>query len=124
MSNGKLTKTDKGLWALITKTVRPLGSKAPMPTAAILNAQDIKPSIHPWHPVLDLHGMTLCDAHRAVREHITTGRRLRWSKIVIITGKSGDIFQEFPHWIEDQPVKSFKLLPNGGSYQLWLDPKL
>lgn len=109
------------LWALITKTVRPLGVKGPMPHAPMLNARDVKPSIRPWHPVLDLHGMTLHDAHRAVREHIANARRHQWKKITVITGRSGDIFQEFTHWLEGQPIRSYQLQKNGGSYILWLE---
>lgn len=121
MSNSKLTKTDWSLWGLITKTIRPLGKKGPMPTASIITAADIKPSIRPWHPVLDLHGMTLHDAHRAFREHIKTALRLRWKNVTVITGKSGAIFVEFPYWLDGQPIKSSTLQPNGGSYQICLE---
>ena len=122
MSNGKLTKADRSLWTRITQSIRPLGVKGPMPHAAMLPAGEHKPSIRPWHPVLDLHGMTLHDAHRATKEHISTARRLRWTRITVITGRSGDIFQEFTHWLIDQPVKRYQLQRNGGSYQLWLEP--
>jgi hypothetical protein len=121
MSNGKLTKSDTSIWARIARTIRPLGVKGPMPTAPIISAADIKPSIRPWHPVLDLHGMTLHDAHRAFREHVKTARRLQWKKITVITGRSGDIFREFTHWLADQPVRSYQLQSNGGSYTIWLE---
>ena len=49
---------------------------------------------------LDLHGFTLEDAYQEFTDFIYEAYQGRIPKVEVITGKSGQIRKEFPHWAE------------------------
>ncbi len=69
---------------------------------------------------LDLHGLTLQGAHSAVLAFLEAHYGHE-KKITIITGRSGEIFCEFPRWMElDTRVRAIEMLANGGSFLVHL----
>lgn len=66
---------------------------------------------------MDLHGLTLDEAYKRVKAafHDCYGKGIR--KLKVITGRSGEIFRQFPQWAElDEHVKQVTLNRDGGSY--------
>ncbi len=71
----------------------------------------------PFPHILDLHGYVIHDAFSMVSQFIED---TSYKQIIIITGKSGQINKEFPHWISRfKIVKRYEML-NSGSYKLYL----
>lgn len=71
--------------------------------------------------ILDLHGKTLNQAYELCNEFIYDHYTSNTKNITIITGKSGLINKEFIMWLEtNRYVKSYRKLPNEGSYKLTL----
>ena len=67
---------------------------------------------------LDLHGLTLHQAHAQTLDKIVKCRGTHKS-LVFVTGKSGQIRQEFPHWLETHPmVRSVKEINGGGAFRV------
>lgn len=65
------------------------------------------------HPrKLDLHGLTLQQAYAETKQFLNATPH---NRIIVITGRSGEIAKEFPHWVEGWFVNP---LPNGGSFEL------
>ncbi len=50
---------------------------------------------------LDLHGYTIQGAYEKTREFLEYCQEEDYKNVRIITGKSGQIFKEFPTWIEN-----------------------
>ena len=50
---------------------------------------------------LDLHGLTLEEAYQDFTDFIYSAYEDNISKVEIITGNSGQIKKEFPHWAEN-----------------------
>jgi hypothetical protein len=96
-----------------------MGAKTSMPWVP-MRGVSIAKKIAPWHPVLDLHGHTVQEAHRQTLDHIATARRLKWRRITIITGLSGSIRREFLEWIKIQGVNRVVEKSGGGAYEIWL----
>ena len=71
--------------------------------------------------ILDLHGMTVQQAYDATLEFIEHSN----GPVIVITGKSGQIYQEFSFWLENQNrVKRSAENKGGGSFQITLgNPK-
>jgi DNA-nicking Smr family endonuclease len=66
---------------------------------------------------IDLHGLTVNEAFERVRNVITTAKHSGLREITIITGKSGVIRKEFPHWVaRGEDVREVKELHGGGSF--------
>lgn len=73
---------------------------------------------------LDLHGFTVMDAHKEVESFIQKSIENEFNRITIITGKSGQIVEEFPKWVElCSVVKRYHMKPNKGSWEVWLEKK-
>src|SRR5690606_33391943 len=70
---------------------------------------------------LDLHGYTVDNAFGAVYDFIRKCHRNHQRSVIIITGKSGRIKQEFPRWINFPEIADMVLsfttatLRDGGS---------
>jgi DNA-nicking Smr family endonuclease len=74
--------------------------------------------------VLDLHHLTLQEAHRVSTEHLTHAYYSGIKKVQHITGKSGQISQEFETWVQLNPyVRKIKKQNDGGAWLLWLKRK-
>ena len=66
---------------------------------------------------MDLHGLTLDEAYNRVKDAFADCYSKGIRKLKVITGRSGEICRQFPHWAElDTHVKSCKLNRDGGSY--------
>jgi len=66
---------------------------------------------------MDLHGLTLDEAYNRVKDAFADCYSKGIRKLKVITGQSGEICRQFPHWAElDAHVKSCKLNRDGGSY--------
>tara|TARA_E500000318_G_scaffold83060_1_gene78616 strand:- start:619 stop:873 length:255 start_codon:yes stop_codon:yes gene_type:complete len=66
---------------------------------------------------MDLHGLTLDEAYDRVKEAFRDCHAKGIRKLKVITGRSGEICRQFPHWAQlDDNVKSVKLNRDGGSY--------
>jgi DNA-nicking Smr family endonuclease len=87
----------------------------PRETALHVTPRPIKPA-----SVLDLHGMTLAQAHSAflvfVREAVN-----HHQSTIIVTGRSGQIRKEFPQWAAlHSRVHVCSMMPNQGSFKVTL----
>jgi len=71
---------------------------------------------------IDLHGLTLNDAHSLVAEMIEECYYNKEKTIQFITGRSGEIHREFPMWIENNSkVRIFE--NQGGAFNVTLRKK-
>lgn len=71
--------------------------------------------------ILDLHGITVNEAYIKSDKFIEDHFYNNTDKIIIITGRSGQINEEFLLWISmNKFVRMCKQLPNKGSYEIWL----
>jgi DNA-nicking Smr family endonuclease len=117
-----LTEKDSALWQRITRDVKPLDRSSVGP----VNVQPIvkvpQPNSRDFNPVLDLHGATVHSAYQLASAHIFTAsldRRFRY--VIIITGLSGQIHEEFPRWFANHPkVREVRSLRGGGAWEIWL----
>ncbi len=101
-------------WAKVTETVTPLG-EAIDPTKAPLH---VRLPVGRGRDTIDLHGLVLKDAHTALMVFLRDTKR---KTVTVITGRSGEIKREFPHWVSDHPkVKTIRELPNRGSFEVSL----
>ena len=117
----RLTGEERALWLRVTKSVTPLG-QAPVSPAKGQGFVDV-PEVpnRAFNPRVDLHGATVHDAYAIVREHVYQGVQNGYSKLLVITGRSGQINQELPRWLENHPsVRSIKQMSNGGSWEIVL----
>lgn len=99
------------LWKRVTGTVTKLGG--PRQRKSRLMESDTIPTI------TDLHGMTTQQAYEHTKHfvHRSDGSK----KLTIITGKSGQIRNEFPHWMDKLPVvHAFAELPGSGAFNIWI----
>lgn len=120
-----LTPSEQDLWGRATQDVTPLG-KAPVRAAEGLPRVRVsEPRTMEYDPRLDLHGVTVHEAFGKVQEHIYQGVQNAYRKVMIITGRSGQINQEMPRWLEKNPrVRSVKQMPNGGSWEVAIKPAM
>lgn len=82
-----------------------------------------EPRTREYDPRVDLHGVTVHEAYGMVNEHIYQGVQNGYKRLMIITGRSGQINQELPRWLEKNPrVRSVKQMPNGGSWEVTVKP--
>jgi len=118
-----LTPTDQAIWKAVTKDVTPLG-KAPVRASEGLPVTTIPaPRDQGYDPRLDLHGVTVHKAFGLVQEHIYQGAQRGYKRLLVITGRSGQINQELPRWLEQNTtVRSIKQLSNGGSWEVLIKP--
>ena len=114
-----LTSEDAALWARVTKGIRPLGSSPVSSCEGQEYFEVPTPRSVAYNPRMDLHGATIHEAFGMVNEHIYQGTQNGYKKLLIITGKSGQINLELPRWLERNPsVRSVKQLANGGSWEI------
>ena len=73
---------------------------------------------------LDLHGFTLEEAYEEFTDFIYSAYQDGVSKVEIITGKSGKIRQEFPHWSESShQIQYIETSWHGGSFIVKIEKK-
>ena len=104
---------DMHLWDFVKKRIAPLGSPGGGVTAV--------PMAQPVSTTLDLHGMTVQEAHGRVQSFVHQARRAGHERIVVITGRSGRIKQEFADWMCLNPdVRRFTEMNGGGAFEVRL----
>lgn len=113
-----LTHKDQQLWDAVMKDVQPLSTKQ-------ISHQDntpprkIAPRQHNNHHTVDLHGMTMADAHARIQDHLHDTKQ-SYKFVTIITGKSGQLRQDVPRWIEHMPgVRKIEPSDHLGSVKVW-----
>ncbi len=113
----KLTDSEKQLWSKITEDV----SKIDQPKIVSVPTVSLSPiRSKSFTPVLDLHGLTLHDAYNRSVSHIANAAG-KYRYVVIITGLSGQIREEFPKWFSNHAlVRSINSLRGGGAWEVWL----
>ena len=73
---------------------------------------------------LELHGFTLEEAYQEFTDFIYAAYQENISKVEIITGKSGRIRQEFPHWAESShQIRYIEASWHEGSYIVKIQKK-
>jgi DNA-nicking Smr family endonuclease len=108
---------DMGLWNFVKSKIRPLGSKAPQRAASL----PMSLARAPVPPSIDLHGRTVQDAYDTVRTYVAAALAAGHENVVVVTGRSGTIRAEFPHWAEKLPgVRRAEVLPGDGAFRLKL----
>lgn len=65
------------------------------------------------YPILDLHHMTEQKAHHSLVSFVETARKRGDKRVLVITGKSGVLFQNVPKWLRimTQEVRTFEYAP-------------
>ena len=99
------------LWKRVTATVTRLGEKRTKSSPHI--------RLWPNEPTnrLDLHGYKVHDAFRETSRFIDESS---FNHLIIITGRSGQIREEFTRWLEKMPrVRTYEEL-NEGSFKIYL----
>ena len=103
--------SDARLWNWFKRSVTPLGH----PKEPSLPPPDI------FERRLDLHGMTTQAAFQATISYIEVAKRQGVSSVVIVTGKSGTIREEFLFWVHcNENVARCELLPSDGAFRVIL----
>ena len=109
-----MSDQDEALWHAYIKDVVPLGKRS-VGTPAPQHPRTMMPSL--GH-TLDLHGLTLSEAHARTVELLSIGRE-RYRFVTIITGLSGAIRQEFLRWIDGNPmVQRIEAINGGGGFRV------
>lgn len=118
----KLSEQEKTLWDNYTRgVVESPRNVAPVEVPRTRpQVQDIS-----FKPVLDLHNLTIQQAHDAVVEHLEQAFYLSVKKVQHITGKSGQISQEYESWATLHPrVRKIEKQNDGGAWKVWIRKKL
>jgi hypothetical protein len=106
--------SDNDVWCAYIKGVTPLGKRAIAPPSPH-SQRAVEPTL--GH-TLDLHGLTLTDAHAKTVELLSHGC-YRFRYVTIITGLSGAIRQEFLQWIDGYPmVQRIETINGGGGFRV------
>jgi dsDNA-specific endonuclease/ATPase MutS2 len=113
-----VSEADRKLWQAYVSDVTPLSHVHVTPTPAPVPR--ITPSVTQHvSPILDLHGMTLQDAHALVQSEISQSQHT-FKYMTFITGKSGQMQKEFPDWLRHHPhVSRVDETNTGGAYKVW-----
>lgn len=111
-----LTDKDKQIWQAYTKGVTPLGK--PPQIAPVQTAAPVRVATHRVAPFMDLHGETLQSAWQSVRHHVEHLKH-EVKHMTVVTGKSGQIRQEFPSWLVTMPgVQKVESINGGGAFRV------
>jgi DNA-nicking Smr family endonuclease len=109
-----LGSDDGRVWRYVCRRVTPMGQHEVLRTAPPLRTKHAE-------PLLDLHNLTIASAHAAALDHIQRCSREGITKVTIVTGKSGPISTEFPHWLHNRSeVRRSAPLNDGGAWEVWL----
>lgn len=113
-----LTEDDIKLWETYTKVIVPINIK--YENISRKNKR-IKVNNISISTKLDLHNYTVQDAYRLFNEFIQHHYDFLNKRLVVITGKSGIIRQEFESWCkQNRHIRSVILQGDGGSYMVKL----
>lgn len=105
---------DAHLWDIVKKRCTPLGDPLPADTLGRLYLSLEADS-------LDLHNLTIHEAHDRSRHFISCAREAGKGSVEIITGRSGEIRREFETWATLHPdVRGIQPLNGGGAFRVKL----
>lgn len=119
-----MSPEDKEIWKKVTDGVIPLTFTPE--AAAIRSPALVVNSIHTPHnryfsPTLDLHGMSVNQAHIETKTFFYKAKLFKLKYVRIITGLSGQIKREFPFWLENMSgIRRVEVLSGGGSFKIYL----
>ena len=106
-----MTDVDRQLWEAFVRGVTPLGQPVPSQHRPVAIRQSA-----PINHTLDLHGLTVSDAHRRLLAFLEEARGL-YRRVTVITGLSGAIRREFLFWLEDnRSISHISPLNGGGAF--------
>jgi DNA-nicking Smr family endonuclease len=105
---------DHHLWDIVKRRCTPLGEPLPSDTLGRLYISLECDS-------LDLHNLTIREAHTRSLAFIDCAHEAGRGSIEIITGKSGEIRREFETWARLHPrVRGVEPLNGGGAFRIKL----
>jgi len=117
----ELTPEERALWEQVNSTARTIPTNVSLQNQPMIHS----PIPQAWAGTLDLHDLTLAEAHTQTNAHIKHAHQIGQRKIIIITGRSGLIAKEFPTWIQLNPLVTKRAILNGGgAWKLWVKRKL
>lgn len=100
---------DQETWDTYIRGVTPLGEPEPYRFSA--------PRFEPVRASrqIDLHGLSLADAYSATMSFLTA---VTDRSVTVVTGLSGAIKKEFPHWFTHLPNLRIEEIHGGGAFKL------
>jgi hypothetical protein len=106
---------DQYLWDFVKQRITPLGTpdphQKPLSDASMVMASRC----------LDMHGMTIAEAHRSFKDWVSSLQASGTPNGVIITGKSGEIRREFPTWADLHPsIGQIEEMNGGGAFRVFI----
>ena len=106
MTKRVLTDEEKALLAAAMADVRPLVKTPRAPAVVRKTTKKPAATLHPpLSTVLDLHGLTLEQAHTRLAAFIEAHVRAGSRELLVITGKSGQLAHEVPRWLTLSDMK-------------------
>ena len=112
----------RALWQYVTRGVRPLSGAArvevadtkPRPEKKLARPSFGAAATPAYEASLDLHGLTLVEAHRTVDGFLTQASAAGVRRVLIVTGKGSGrpgstIRGEIGHWLETPRLRSLVL---------------
>ena len=109
-----MTRDDHHLWDLFTRGLHSFVTRRPAVIAR-----------HVFSRTIDLHGMTVSEAHTMTRDYLKEASQRGEKSVTIITGRSGIIRKEFPSWLGVFPqVRTFNELNGGGAFKIYFFKKI
>lgn len=109
MTKRILTDEEKTLLAMAMEDVKPLGKKLRAPTTIKKSVKKLSTRHHSPPTLLttlDLHGLTLEQAHSLLADFIEVHIRAKTREVLVITGKSGQLVQDVPRWLTLSDMKN------------------
>ena len=125
-----LTPEEQALWEQVNSTVKTFANPPQDMRMSLVTRSKPQPTMFiatmpEWSPTLDLHDLTLAQAHAATLSHIRQAHARHQRKIIVITGRSGLIAKEFSTWVDlNSLVTKRTILNGGGAWKLWVRKKL
>lgn len=117
----KLTQEEEDLWSRVMSGAETISCPTATPETP---RRKIVIRDHSFQKTIDLHGLYLNDAYKKTREYFDRAYENGEKTVTVITGRSGNILEEFPHWANSHSkVRRIELKPNKGSWKVWLEKK-
>jgi DNA-nicking Smr family endonuclease len=114
-----MSEQDQQLWAAAMKHVQPLHVTHTVNHAPLAEKISRIPHSRPAHHTWDLHGMALGEGYQFSLDKIHA-QQGNYKFVTFITGKSGQMNQEFVQWLDNNPhVRKVEPVNNGGAYRVW-----
>ena len=109
-----LSLEEIALWKAYTTGEASGGAMVVSDASALLRPSRRRPAIS----YLDLHGLTIAEAHKVTLAFIEEANRTH-KAVTVITGLSGKIRREFPQWLETLPsIRAIEEMNGGGAFKI------